>query len=407
MKEPPLPLEEAQARLLALVETTSLERVDIDGALGRYLANALDARRTQPACDLSAMDGYAVRADGTSGPWRIIGESAAGHPCPGEVGRGEAVRISTGAVMPKGAGSVILQEDVAVQEREVRLTGDAPCPPGKHIRRRGMDFAEGSAILKAGERIGPAQIALAIASGHKHLPVRRKPSVMVIDSGDELTADCDECEPHQVPASNGAMIAALAHALPCDTQHLGPVRDDVGALIEAFDAAQDADVIVTTGGASVGHHDLVRPAMEQWGAEIDFWRIAIKPGKPLLIATRRHGFGQRRQLILGLPGNPVSSHVTAFLFLLPALRAMLGAAEPLPRRFHSRLSTPLRAGGSRREFLRAFWDGATITPQANQDSGALFALSQSNVLIDRPAGAPELGPGEDVEAFLLGNGGIA
>jgi molybdopterin molybdotransferase len=249
--------------------------------------------------------------------------------------------------------------------------------------------------------MGPAQAALAIAAGHSHLAVRRAPRVAVLDSGDELAVNFDSCAPHQVPASNGVMLAAMARALSCEVERIGPVPDDMDALAAALERASEADVIVTSGGASVGDHDLVRPALAAWGAELDFWRVAIKPGKPILVAKRG------KQLILGLPGNPVSSHVTAFLFLLPLLRALLGAADPLPRRIRTTLATPLRPGGSRREFLRANWDGESVTAHAIQDSGAIAPLAASNVLIDRAAKAPAAEAGDLVAAYLLENGGIA
>jgi len=405
MKKPPLPLEEAQARLLALAEPLPVQHVDFEGALGHYLAEPLIARRTQPASDLSAMDGYAVRLDDMAGPWQLVGESAAGHPFAGQVQAGQAVRIATGAVMPDGADAVILQEDIARKDGRIDLSGEAPRPPDKHVRRKGMDFEIGKQVLPAGCRIGPAQAALAIASGHTHLAVRRGPRVAVIDSGDELASDPDRCEPHQIPASNGMMLLGMARSLPCSATRLGPVRDDLDALAAVLARAEDADVVVTSGGASVGDHDLVRPALEAWGAKIDFWRVAIKPGKPLLVATRDGPKG--RQIMLGLPGNPVSSHVTAYLFLLPLLRALLGAAEPLPRHFKTRLAAPLAANGSRRTFVRAFWDGEAASAQLIQDSGALAALAASNVLIDRPAGTPAAKAGEEVSVFLLDNGGIA
>ncbi len=401
MKTPPLPLEEAQARLLALAGLLSVERVDAAAALGRYLAEPLTARRTQPAANLSAMDGYAVVASDMAGPWQIIGESSAGHPFCGKVHFGEAVRIATGAMVPSGAAAVILQEDLQREGDRLKLTGEAPSPPGRHIRREGMDFHGGETILTAGTRIGPAQLALAIAAGHKHLPVRRRPRIVIIDSGDELAADCENCAPHQIPASNGTMLAALASTLPCDIQYLGPVPDSMDALAAVLAKSADADVIVTSGGASVGDHDLIRPALEAWGASLDFWRVAIKPGKPILVARKE------RQLVIGLPGNPVSSHVTAYLFLLPLLRAMLGAADPFPRAIRTTLASPLEAGGSRREFLRAHWDGAGIAVQALQDSGALSSLAASNALIDRAANAPAAAAGEEVRAYLLENGGVA
>lgn len=401
MKQPPLPLEEAQARLLALAVPLPVEVVDIVDSLGRYFADPLTARRTQPAADLSAMDGYAVLPTDLSGPWRVIGESAAGHPFGGIVSGGEAVRIATGAVVPAGADAVILQEDLKRTGDRLSLTGEPPSPPGKHIRRRGMDFADGDEVLSTGTRIGPAQAALAISCGHKSLTVRQRPQLVVIDSGDELSADCEACAPHQIPASNGVMLASLASSVPCEIRRLGPVADDMESLAAVLKQSEDADVIVTSGGASVGDHDLIRPALEAWGADIDFWRVAIKPGKPILVARRD------RQLILGLPGNPVSSHVTAFLFLLPVLRALLGSSEPLPVRIATRLSDTLKPGGSRREFLRARWDGNCVVPQSVQDSGALAALAASNALIDRPAGAPAGKQGDAVFAFLLENGGIA
>lgn len=401
MKVPPLPLEEAQERLLALAPHLPIERVDVSGALGRFLAEPLLARRTQPACDLSAMDGYAVSAGDMAGPWQVIGESAAGHPFTGTYGMGQAVRIATGAVLPDSAEAVILQEDLRREHDTLTLTGDGPVPPGKHIRRRGMDFRDGDVLLPPGTRIGPAQIALAIAAGHQHLPVRRLPRLAILDSGDELSSSADQCAAHQIPASNGPMLAALAAPYVGECLRLGPIADDLGSLRQALDRTNGADVIVTSGGASVGDHDLIRPALEAWGAELDFWRVAIKPGKPILVARKG------AQLVIGLPGNPVASYVTGFLFLLPLLRTMLGAAAPLPRMIRTRLAMPLKPGGSRREFLRSSWDGETISALSLQDSGALSSLAASNALIDRAAGAPAATAGEEVSVYLLENGGIA
>ncbi len=405
VKQPALPLEEAQARLLALAAPLPIERVDVAGALGRYLAEPLLARRTQPAADLSAMDGYAVTPGDMAGPWRVIGESAAGHPFAGAIRSGESVRISTGALLPADGGAVILQEDLERGGESITLTGEAPAPADKHIRRTGLDFRTGDVLLEAGTRIGPAQLALAISGGHSQVAVRRKPRLAIIDSGDELAADWESCAPHQIPASNGAMLTALAASLPCEIARLGPVADNMDAIAAVLARAAQADLIVTSGGASVGDHDLIRPALEAWGADIDFWRIAIKPGKPVLVATR--GSGRGTQLVLGLPGNPVSSHVTAYLFMLPLLRAMLGAAQVLPRPVRATLASQLKPGGSRREFLRASWDGADVTAQNLQDSGALSSLANSNALIDRAANAPESPIGEQVTVYLLENGGIA
>lgn len=396
-----LSLAEAQARLLALVEPLAREHVPVEDALGRYLAEPVIARRTQPPADLSAMDGYAMRMADQPGPWRVIGESACGHPFGGAVGPQQAVRIATGALMPEGADMVLMQEDAERMGNDLRLTGTPPDPLAKHIRRTGNDFALGAALLAKGARLGPAQLALALAGGHAYLPVRAVPHLAIIDSGDELASDPGNCALHQIPASNGAMLAALAREMPCTIERLGPVADRMEALAQALAAAESVDVVVTSGGASVGDHDLIRPALAAWGAQLDFWKVAIKPGKPIMIARRG------RQLVVGLPGNPVSSHVTAFLFLLPLLRALAGAAEPLPRAMWLPAAEEFAPGGARREFLRGVWDGRGVTTQINQDSGALGALAHANLLIERPENAPAAGVGELVPVYWIGNGGIA
>lgn len=398
---PPLPLEQAQARLLALATPLTIEQVDVASALGRYLAAPLVAARTQPPADLSAMDGYAMVSGDLAGPWQVIGESAAGHPYRGSLARGQAVRISTGALLPADAGAVIVQEDLIRNEDRLTLTGTPPSPEHKHIRRRGMDFSGGAVLLEAGARIGPAHVALALSAGHSHLAVRRKARIAIIDSGDELAADPRHCAVHQIPASNGAMLAALVSALPCEITRIGPVGDDLAQLAQALAQAAGADVIVTSGGASVGDHDLIRPALEAWGASLDFWKVAIKPGKPLLVASKE------AQIVLGLPGNPVSNHVTAFFFLLPLIRALAGSENPLPKAVTAQLSGRMSAGGDRREFLRGVWDGSMVSPDVIQDSGALAALARSNALIERPPAAAAAEAGSTVRIYLLENGGIA
>jgi molybdopterin molybdotransferase len=395
---PPLGLEDAQARLLALAPVLPAETVPAESALGRVLAGDLLAARTQPPADLSAMDGYAL-APG-EGPWRLAGESRAGAPHPHPLAPGEAVRISTGAIVPAGADRVLLQED-AVREGDAVTATDLP-PPGRHIRARGFDFREGDLLLARGTRITPARIALALAGGHGQIAVTRRVRVAVMDSGDELARDPATCAPHQIPASNAAMIAAMLAPLGCDVTRLGPVPDSREALAAALAQAEDADILVTSGGASVGDHDLIKPALGEWGAETAFWRVAIKPGKPLLVATRRTD--GRAQVILGLPGNPVSSFVTAFLFALPLVRAGLGERDPLPRPVTLRAAEPLPAVGPRREFLRAVTDGDTVRLAGSQDSSALSALAAADALIDRPAGAPPLAAGEPVPVFRLQNG---
>ena len=397
---PPIPLDEAQQRLLAAAAPLGHEVVPLAMADGRFLARSLQAMRTQPAADLSAMDGYAMRADDLAGPWTLAGESAAGHPYAGDLRRGEAVRISTGALMPAGSGAVLLQEN-ARRDGTTIMLADSDGPTPRHIRRQGFDFAEGDLLLPAGIQLNPARIALALSGGHKEIAVGRRPLVGIIDSGDELAADPQAALAHQIPASNGAMLAAMVAPLAEGVLRCGPVPDRLEALVEAFEAVSDCQVIVTSGGASVGDHDLVRPALERWGADIAFWRIAMKPGKPLMVARKDHRF------IIGLPGNPVSSHVTAFLFVLPLLRALAGAASPLPRALHLPLAASLPAVGNRTEFVRAVMGEEGITPVSEQDSSALFALSQADVLVRREIGAAPASPGDVLPAYLLRNGGIA
>lgn len=395
-----LPLDEAQARLLAQVTPLEAEPMALADAAGRWLAQDLVAHRTQPAADLSAMDGYAVRADDLAGPWQVVGESAAGHPFGRPLASGEAIRISTGALMPPGGGAVLLQENANRNGDSLALTNaDGPSP--RHIRRQGFDFAAGSTLLAAGTRLNPARIALALMGGSSGALVHRQPRLAIIDGGDELAADPAQALPHQIPASNGAMLAAMADPLTAQIVRLGPVPDRLDALVNALEAAAQCDVIVTSGGASVGDHDLVRPALERWGAQIAFWRIALRPGKPLLVARKGNRF------VLGLPGNPVSSHVTATLFLLPLLRALGGAKEPLPRPVMLPLTEPLPAVGGRTEFFRARFDGAGIAPIAERDSSALLALSQAQALIRREAGAAAAPVGTVVPVYWLENGGIA
>ncbi|NBC36125.1 molybdopterin molybdenumtransferase MoeA [Novosphingobium sp. FSY-8] len=390
----PLPMEEAQARLIALAPALPHEHAGVEDALGRYLAAPLTALRRQPAADLSAMDGYALAADDLAGPWQVVGESAAGHPFAGRVAAGQAVRISTGALLPDGAGVVLLQEDCTREGDMLRLTGTPPTPQDRHIRRAGFDFSTGTAVLNAGTGIGPAQVALAIAAGHAHVPVRRRARVAIIDSGDELSAIGTPCAAHQIPASNGAMLAALLPAAACHIARHGPVPDRLDALVGALEACAGADLILTSGGASVGDHDLIRPALEAWGATIDFWKVAIRPGKPLLVARKGD------TMVIGLPGNPVSSMVTAHLFALPVLRAMLGAAAPLPVTVRLPVAQDLAPGGQRREFRRGFWDGTQVWPNPMRDSSALAAMAASNCLIDCPADGPAVAAGQQVNVVL-------
>ena len=392
---PPLPLEEAQRRLMAITPALPITHRATADCLGFHLAEPLIALRTQPAADVSAMDGYALRAADLPGPWRVIGESAAGRPFSGTVGPGEAARISTGALVPAGADMVLIQEDALREGDALTLTGTPPQPPARHIRRAGMDFRSADLVIAPGTRIGAAQIALALTAGHAQLPVRRPLELAVIDGGDELAAPGADLALHQLPASNSAMLAALASQPAVRITRIGPVPDRLEALKAAFEAASSADVIVTSGGASVGDHDLVRPALAELGAELAFWRVAIKPGKPLLVARRGH------QVILGLPGNPAAAFVTGFLFLLPLIRAALGAGDPMPHPIPAALREAMPAGGSRMEFLRAVWDGGQVSLDGLQDSGALSSLARANALVVRPAHAPEAPAGQSVPVYLL------
>jgi molybdopterin molybdotransferase len=396
---PPLPLAEAQARLLAGVGPLAPQRRPVIEARGRYLAEPLVARRTQPAADMSAMDGYAMRA-AEAGPWRVVGESAAGHPFAGELGPGEAVRISTGALMPAGADAVLLQENATRDGERVSLNGDGE-PSLRHIRRAGFDFRAGETLLDAGTRIDAPQVALALAAGHAELTVHGAPRLVAIDTGDELSPDPATCAAHQVPMSNGAMVATLAHRFVESVKLLGPVPDRVEALAAVFAGNEDHEVIVTSGGASVGDHDVLRPALEAWGAEVDFWRVAMKPGKPVLVARKG------KTLLLGLPGNPVSSFVTATMFLLPVLRKLAGAPDPLPQPVTARLAHDLPAGGGRLEFLRACLEGDWVTSLDEQDSSALRSLAAANALIEWPMDAPAALAGTPVRVYRLENGAIA
>jgi molybdopterin molybdotransferase len=394
-----LSLEDAQARVIALAPQRPSSILGLmPTALRRYLARDITALRTQPAADLSAMDGYAIApgiAPG-SGPWQRVGESRAGAPYPVALAPGQCVRISTGAIVPQGAVSVLLQEDAAVDGDMVSAT-DLP-PPGRHIRKAGFDFAAGDTVLAKGTAYSPAVLALAASAGHGALPWVEPPSVAVLDSGDELVAPGQPCGPHQIPASNGVMLGAMLQPYVGCVDALGPVADNPAALAAALKRAEDSHILITSGGASVGDHDLIQQALRDWGATIDFWKVAIKPGKPLMVATRGD------QVILGLPGNPVSSFVTAFLFALPLIRASMGDPDPLPKAVMLPAGEDLPAVGPRREFLRAVSDGGAVRLAGSQDSSALSALAAADGLIDRPAHAPPVRAGEYVPVFPLQNG---
>ena len=391
-----LSIEQAQARTLALLAPLPPEVLPVEQALGRYLAEPVVAARTQPPADLSAMDGYAVAG---SGPWRRIGESRCGEPFGGTVSDGQCVRISTGALVPPGADRILIQEDAEVVAEQVTATEDPSS--GKHIRREGFEFSTGATLLPAGTRIGPAQLAVVRSGGRATVAMHAAPVVTVLDSGDELTPDPTDCAVHQIPASNAAMLAALAAQLHCIVRQGPPLPDRLDAIVAALEAHADSDLLVLTGGASVGDHDLARPALEAVGAELDFWKVAMKPGKPLMVARRG------KQVVLGLPGNPVSAFVTGFLFMLPALRRLLGADTCLAVPVNLPLAADCPAGGPRRELMRGNFGPDGVVPAPQQDSSALLTLACSNVLIDRPANAELTKAGTPVPVYLLGNGSNA
>jgi molybdopterin molybdotransferase len=387
-------LAEAQARLFALREPVEAEDVPLVRAMGRWAAADVVALRTQPARDLSAMDGYAIRAADAPGPWRVIGESAAGRLFAGSVGAGEAVRIFTGAVVPEGADCVLIQENATRDGDVLTLTAEAPLA-GKHVRRAGSDFGEDEVLIVRGAAIIPARIALAAMGGHSTIRVGRKLQVAIVSTGDELVPPGQPTSVDQIPSSNGPMLAAMLAEMPVDVDDRGIVRDDVAVLAAEFSACAGADIIVSIGGASVGDHDLVRPALEAAGANLDFWKIAMRPGKPVMAGTLGSS------VVLGLPGNPVSAFVTALLLLKPLIARLGGASDPLPQRIEARLGAPLPANGNRLDHVRGILTGSVVVPTGINDSSMLSALSSSNILIIRDRNSPEASIGDPVTCLSL------
>ena len=388
-----LPVAEAQARLLALATPLATENVRLIDAARRWAAEDVVARRTQPAADLSMMDGYAIRFADMPGPWTMIGESRAGAGLDGRVGQGQAARIFTGAPVPEGADAILVQEEAAREGDLLRLSGEGPAEPGSSIRPRGSDFAEGARLVAGGDRLTPGRIAAAAVGGYGMLSVRRRPRILLISTGDELVAPGAAAEGVMLPASNGVMLQALIGGM-AEVTDAGIIPDRLGALVQAFRTA-DADIIVTTGGASVGDHDLVRPALAEAGAALDFWRIAMRPGKPLLAGKLG------KAIVLGLPGNPVSAFVTAHLFLLPLIAHLGGARNPIPKPERARLAAVLPAVGNRDDYVRATLSDGRVAPLPNQDSGALSTLALADALIVRPAGAAPASVDEIVDILRI------
>lgn len=385
-------LDDARTRLLALATARPAITLPLHTTTGLVLAEALSSRRDQPAADLSAMDGYAVRSADLPGPWQVIGESAAGRPFAGSIGPCEAARISTGAMIPDGADCVVVQEDIVRDGERLTLTGEGPATPGAHIRRAGHDFAEGTPLAQAGAVIDARLIALAAMAGHGALPVHPRPRIAIISTGDELVPPGEALpSPAHIPASNGVMLASMLSALPVDLIVPPLLPDDRATIAAALKEHSNADIIVTTGGASVGDHDLIQPALADSGGTVDFWRIAMRPGKPVMVGTLG------KAIVLGLPGNPVSAYVTALLLLLPLARTMLGYQRVLPDITQGVAGMPFPANGPRQDFVRAQIADGALHRIGNQDSGALAALHAADALVVRPAHAPEAAPGDLID----------
>ena len=389
-----LAVEEAQARLFASASRVPVETVAIELAGWRWAAADVHAARTQPAADLSAMDGYAIRYDDLPGPWRVVGESAAGRPFDRAIGPGEAARIFTGAAMPAGVDCVLIQEEAVRTGDLLKLSGKGPRGIGGNVRRRGLDFAEHDRLIEAGQRITPARLAVAITGGVQTLPVHRRIRVAIAATGDELAAPGAPLSALSLPEGNSTMLAAMLADLPVEIVRLGILPDDLATLTTAF-ALVDADLLVTTGGASVGDHDLVRPALTAAGGQIDFWRIALRPGKPMMAG--RLGSAQ----VLGLPGNPVSAFVTALLFVRPLIAHLAGARDPLPRTASVRLGEDLPANGPRTDYLRAELRDGRAYASTIQDSSMLLTLARSTCLIVRAAHAPAASAGDSAEILVI------
>jgi molybdopterin molybdotransferase len=398
-----MPVADALAAILAGSDPLPEEMIALDAAYHRVLARDVAARRTQPPMAMSAMDGYAVRACDAadlSARLKVIGEVAAGRPFEKKVGQGEAVRIFTGGVIPDGADAVIIQEDTRADGDTISITEAAKT--GRHIRQAGVDFCEGDVLLTKGSRLSDRDLSLAAAMNYPELPVRRRPKVAVLATGDELVMPGTTPGPGQIVYSNGYALRALAHAEGAETIDLGVAADTVAATTDGIRRAREsgADILITSGGASVGDHDLVKQSLEAEGVTMAFWRIAMRPGKPMM-----HGrLGAMR--VIGLPGNPVSSYVCAFLFLVPLIRALSGRTHVHHVREKALLGRELAANDQREDYLRAQLtrrsDGEWIaTPVNHQDSSLLGFLAAAQGLVIRPPFVPAAAKDADVDILRL------
>ena len=395
-----IPVEEARARILKNVKPLPAAGVTLEQALGRVLAKPLKANRNQPPFDASAMDGYAVIAADVANPpatLRLIGLSAAGHGLKGRLKRGDCVRIFTGAPVPKGADAVVIQENTEANGKAVTVL--QPVKPDQNIRFAGLDFRKGDALLPAGLTLGARDIGLAAAANAPKLAVRRCPVVALIATGDELVLPGGKPGADQIVSSNSHALAAMAQHLGATVVNLGIVPDNLKATERAIRKAAKADILITTGGASVGDHDYVQEALKNSGVAIDFWKIAMRPGKPFMYGRRK---GQH---VLGLPGNPVSALVCARLFLKPLIDALLGlpTGDDL---VEARLGASMKANDSRQDYVRATLveapDGSrTVTPFAKQDSSMQRTFREAQALIVRPPQAKVAGQGDVVQILRL------
>ncbi len=384
-----LSVAEALERVLAHAAPLPAEEAPLVEAHGRVLAAPLKALRTQPPADVSAMDGYAVRAaDVASAPVRLkmIGEVAAGRPFGRAVGPGQAARIFTGGVVPDGADTVVIQENTKRDGDVVEV--EKPAAPGRHIRVRGLDFSAGDMLLEAGRRLTAPDLALAAAMNHARVPVHQRPKVALFATGDELVPPGSEPAPGQIVSSNTYALAALARAEGALVEDLGIVGDRLDATIAAVRRARShgADILLTSGGASVGEHDLVQQAFAAEGMTLSFWKLALRPGRPLM-----HGRLGATE-VLGVPGNPVSAFVCGFLFLVPLIRRMAGRTDLTPAAESALLGSDLPDNDERADYLRATLTegraGPVATPFAVQDSSMIRPLAKSDCFVIREPYAP-------------------
>ncbi len=398
-----LPVREAQERLIKSLTPLGTERITLGKAAGRILAEDLVARRTQPPFDASAMDGFAVRhADVRALPvtLKIVEEIPAGKMPEAKVGAGEAARLYTGSPIPAGADTVVIQEHTTYTDDLSEVTVNEITGEGAHIRAAGNDFSEDDRLLAKGMRLDARAVTLAAAMNCAEVAVAKRPRTAIISSGDELVPVGTAPGPGQIIASNGIGLAVWLAAHGAEARDFGIVPDDVGALTKALTEAAACDLILTIGGASVGAHDHVGEAVQAAGGAIDFWRVAMKPGKPIMVG--KVGAAP----LIGLPGNPASAFVGAEVFVAPALAALEGAPDPIPAPLRARLAHDMPATGAREEYVRAKLEpGADGVPLAHpfprQDSSLMTVLAEAGALILRPAGAGPAKAGEMVDALPL------